>query len=175
MSGNSNENLSSEANIEPAADQSQSQSSITTTASIASSSPATSLQSLSLATSIDEKNEKLKIILDNPDNTYYSGQTIRGTITLNCKQKKKIRGELNKAPVSFGRFILLILCVHMSSIWVWLENDVFLCACQKENTNIKLSGIGSEIFASANNISNNKKMKCLFNVFCFFSPSLFVS
>lgn len=93
MSQNSNENLSSEANVEPTTDQSQSQSSITTTASIASSSPATSLQSLSLATSIDDKNEKLKIILDNPENTYYSGQTIRGSITLNCKQKKKIRGE----------------------------------------------------------------------------------
>lgn len=93
MSQNSNENLSSEANVESTADQSQSQSSIITTASIASSSPATSLQSLSLATSIDDKNEKLKIILDNPGNTYYSGQTIRGTITLNCKQKKKIRGE----------------------------------------------------------------------------------
>lgn len=93
MSQNSNENLSLEANVESTADQSQSQSSIITTASIASSSPATSLQSLSLATSIDDKNEKLKIILDNPGNTYYSGQTIRGTITLNCKQKKKIRGE----------------------------------------------------------------------------------
>lgn len=93
MSQNSNENLSSiDASGEPNTDQSQS--SITTTASIASSSPATSLQSLSLAASIDElKNEKLKIILDNPDHTYYSGQTIRGTITLNCKQKKKIRGK----------------------------------------------------------------------------------
>lgn len=92
MSQNSNENLSTEANIEPTTDQSQS--SVTTTASIASSSPATSLQSLSLATSItDDKNEKLKIILDNSQNTYYSGQTIRGTISLNCKQKKKIRGE----------------------------------------------------------------------------------
>lgn len=95
MSQNSNENLSSfDANGEPNTDQSQS--SITTTASIASSSPATSLQSLSLATSIDEKSEKLKIILDNPDNTYYSGQTIRGNITLNCKQKKKIRGKSKK-------------------------------------------------------------------------------
>lgn len=92
MSQNSNENLSSIDASEPNADLSQS--SITTTASIASSSPATSLQSLSLAASIDElKNEKLKIILDNPDHTYYSGQTIRGTITLNCKQKKKIRGK----------------------------------------------------------------------------------
>lgn len=99
MSGNSNENLSTEANVEATVDQSQSQSqsSITTTASIASSSPATSLQSLSLATSIDDKNEKLKIILDNPENIYYSGQTIRGTITLNCKQKKKIRGKFNEA------------------------------------------------------------------------------
>lgn len=90
MSNNSNENVSTEANTEPA---DQSQSSMTTTASIASSSPATSLQSLSIATSTDDKNEKLKIILDNPQNTYYSGQTIRGTISLNCKQKKKIRGE----------------------------------------------------------------------------------
>lgn len=101
MSQNSNENLSTEEvnvenvevvdNVEPSTDQSQSE--ITTTLSIASSSPATSLQSLSLATSIDDKNEKLKIILDNPQNTYYSGQTIRGTISLNCKQKKKIRGK----------------------------------------------------------------------------------
>lgn len=71
----------------------QSQSTITSNTSIASSSPATSLQSLSLATSIDEKGEKLKISLDNPDNTYFSGQTIHGTISLNCKQKKKIRGK----------------------------------------------------------------------------------
>lgn len=92
MSQNSSENLSTEANVETTADQSQS--SITTAPSIASSSPAASLQSLSLATSVDEKNEKLKIILDSPENnTYYSGQTIRGTISLNCKQKKKIRGE----------------------------------------------------------------------------------
>lgn len=109
MSQNSNENLSSiEANGEPSTDQSQS--SITTTASIASSSPATSLQSLSLATSIDEKNEKLKIILDNPDHTYYSGQTIRGTITLNCKQKKKIRGKL-KSIVDFSSSSFCFECV----------------------------------------------------------------
>lgn len=95
MSEHSNENSSAEANVELSADQTES--SITTTASIASSSPATSLQSLSLATSLgDDKNEKLKITLDNPLNTYYSGQTIRGTISLNCKQKKKIRGEFNK-------------------------------------------------------------------------------
>lgn len=87
MSLNSNEN-SIDVNVEP--DQSQSS---FTTASIASSSPATSLQSLSLATSSDDKNEKLKITLDSPDNTYYSGQAIRGTILLNCKQKKKVRGE----------------------------------------------------------------------------------
>lgn len=92
MSEHSNENLSAETNVEPTADQTES--SITTTASIASSSPATSLQSLSLATSMnDDKTEKLKITLDNPLNTYYSGQTIRGTISLNCKQKKKIRGK----------------------------------------------------------------------------------
>lgn len=92
MSQNSNENLSTiDLNGEPSTDQSHS-SFTTTTASIASSSPATSLQSLSLATSIGDKNEKFKIILDNPDHTYHSGQTIRGTISLNCKQKKKIRG-----------------------------------------------------------------------------------
>lgn len=105
MSQNSNENLSSfDANGEP-----NTESSITTTASIASSSPATSLQSLSLAASIDElKNEKLKIIFDNPDHTYYSGQTIRGTITLNCKQKKKIRGKLKWMEL----IVCFFLCVR---------------------------------------------------------------
>lgn len=92
MSRNSNDSSLIEPNIEPT---DQSQSTITSTASIASSSPATSLQSLSLATPGDDKNEKLKIILDNATNTYYSGQTIHGTISLNCKQKKKIRGEHN--------------------------------------------------------------------------------
>lgn len=43
---------------------------------------------------VEEQIEKLKITLDNPNNTYYSGQTIRGTISLNCAQKTKIRGEL---------------------------------------------------------------------------------
>lgn len=41
----------------------------------------------------EEKLDKLKIILDNPNHTYHSGQTIRGTITINCAQKTKIRGE----------------------------------------------------------------------------------
>lgn len=125
MSQNSNENLSSfDANAD------LSQSSITTTASIASSSPATSLQSLSLAASIDElKNEKLKIIFDNPDHTYYSGQTIRGTITLNCKQKKKIRGKSKRMDVIV---LLSFLCVracqfvqvkkNISTIFVWDSN-----------------------------------------------------
>lgn len=101
MSEHSNENSSAETNVEATIDQAdQTESSITTTASIASSSPATSLQSLSLATSVtDDKNEKLKITLDNPLNTYYSGQTIRGTISLNCKQKKKIRGKWNENKI----------------------------------------------------------------------------
>lgn len=43
--------------------------------------------------STEEKIEKLKIILDNTNYTYYSGQTIRGTISINCAQKIKIRGE----------------------------------------------------------------------------------
>lgn len=43
--------------------------------------------------STEEKIEKLKIILDNTNHTYYSGQTIRGTISINCAQKIKIRGE----------------------------------------------------------------------------------
>lgn len=82
--------VATEPAMEPA---DQSQSTITSTASIASSSPATSLQSLSLAASVDDKGEKFRITLDNPTNTYYSGQTIHGTISLNCKQKKKIRGK----------------------------------------------------------------------------------
>lgn len=122
MSQNSNENLSSfDANAD------LSQSSITTTASIASSSPATSLQSLSLAASIDElKNEKLKIIFDNPDHTYYSGQTIRGTITLNCKQKKKIRGK-SKWMESIVCFLCVRACQfvqvkkNISTIFVWVS------------------------------------------------------
>lgn len=41
----------------------------------------------------EEKLEKIKIILDNPQNTYTSGQTVRGTITLNCAQRTQIRGK----------------------------------------------------------------------------------
>ncbi|XP_031621706.1 arrestin domain-containing protein 17-like [Contarinia nasturtii] len=93
MSEHSNENSSAEVNVESITDQSQSS---TTTASIASSSPASSLQSLSIAAqSIDDHystNQKFKISFDNPERTYYSGDTIRGTLTLTNKQKKKIRG-----------------------------------------------------------------------------------
>lgn len=59
-----------------------------------SSSPSESMQSLPVSIASDaEKNEKFKITLDSPNNTYYSGQTIRGTIELTNKQAKKIRGE----------------------------------------------------------------------------------
>lgn len=95
----------------------QSQSTITSTASIASSSPATSLQSLSLAASVDDKGEKFRITLDNPTNTYYSGQTIHGTISLNCKQKKKIRGKHKFTCVRFKWIVCLRDCVTL-----------FLCA-----------------------------------------------
>lgn len=44
----------------------------------------------------DDKIEKIKIVLDNPQNTYCSGQTIRGTITLNCSQKTQIRGKYKR-------------------------------------------------------------------------------
>lgn len=45
------------------------------------------------SSSSEEKIEKFKITLDNPQHTYCSGQTIRGTISLNCTQKTQIRGE----------------------------------------------------------------------------------
>lgn len=45
------------------------------------------------APTTEDKIEKLKIILDNPKNTYFSGQTIRGTVSINCGQRTKIRGE----------------------------------------------------------------------------------
>lgn len=58
------------------------------------SSPSESMQSLPVSIASDaEKNENFKITLDSPNNTYYSGQTIRGTIELTNKQAKKIRGE----------------------------------------------------------------------------------
>lgn len=43
--------------------------------------------------STEGKIDKIKIILDNPQNTYCSGQTIRGTISLNCAQRTQIRGK----------------------------------------------------------------------------------
>lgn len=49
----------------------------------------------------EEKIEKVKIILDNPQHTYSSGQTIRGTISLNCTQKTQIRGKYNKLQAKF--------------------------------------------------------------------------
>lgn len=59
-----------------------------------SSSPCESMQSLAVSIASDaEKNENFKITLDGPNNTYYSGQTIRGTIEVTNKQAKKIRGE----------------------------------------------------------------------------------
>lgn len=65
------------------------------------SSPSESMQSLSVSITSDapEKNEKFKITLDSPNNTYYSGQTIRGTIELTNKQAKKIRGESSDVRV----------------------------------------------------------------------------
>lgn len=59
-----------------------------------SSSPTASLQSLTPSINEQQKSEKFKIILDSSTNTYYSGQTIRGTISLCSKQPKKIRGKL---------------------------------------------------------------------------------
>lgn len=38
----------------------------------------------------EQKTDRLKIVLDNPDNTYYSGQTIQGTVFLNYSE---IRGK----------------------------------------------------------------------------------
>ncbi|XP_055313585.1 arrestin domain-containing protein 17-like [Sitodiplosis mosellana] len=46
-------------------------------------------QSKSSSSPVDEKIAKLKIVLDNPNNTYYSGQTIHGTVYLNYSE---IRG-----------------------------------------------------------------------------------
>lgn len=101
MSEDSSENSSADQTAEQAVDQS----SMTTTPSITSISPATSLQSLSLSVSTDDKKEKLKISLDNSTNTYYSGEHIRGTISLCCKQRKKIR----------GKFCLFeLLCIHFT-------------------------------------------------------------
>lgn len=42
---------------------------------------------------IEGKIEKIKINLDNPQNTYCAGQTIRGSISLNCAQRTQIRGK----------------------------------------------------------------------------------
>lgn len=45
------------------------------------------------SSSSEEKMEKIKVTLDSVENTYCSGQTIRGTISLNCTQKTQVRGE----------------------------------------------------------------------------------
>lgn len=90
MSQNSSECSLPEQTAEQAADRSQS--SVPTDSSIASS-PSSSLQSLSLTTSVDEKNTKFKITLDSPNHEYYSGSVIRGTVSLLCKHRKKIRGK----------------------------------------------------------------------------------
>lgn len=59
------------------------------------SSPTDSLESLPVSIAAEEmKNDKFKITLDSPNNTYYSGQTVRGTISLINKQVKKIRGKI---------------------------------------------------------------------------------
>lgn len=110
----------------------QSQSTITSTASIASSSPATSLQSLSLASSADGKGDKFRITLDNPTNTYYSGQTIHGTISLNCKQKKKIRGKHINSHLSVSNelcvcvFVWLYFCEFRSVFYLCLVFCLFM-------------------------------------------------
>lgn len=39
------------------------------------------------------ENEKCKIEFDSITNTYHSGQTINGKISLICLKKKKIRGK----------------------------------------------------------------------------------
>lgn len=56
------------------------------------SSLSSSLQSLPIDNG-QVKNEKFKIALDSPGNTYYSGQTIRGSVTINCSKPKRIRGK----------------------------------------------------------------------------------
>lgn len=67
----------------------------TTTTTTSTSTPSEPLQS----PPSEEKIEKIKISLDNPQHTYSSGQTIRGTISLNCTQKTQIRGKYNKPHI----------------------------------------------------------------------------
>lgn len=68
---------------------------VTTTTTITTTTNSTSSEPLQSPPN-EEKIEKIKIILDNPQHTYSSGQTIRGTISLNCTQKTQIRGKYNK-------------------------------------------------------------------------------
>lgn len=51
--------------------------------------------------SSDEKIEKIRIVLDNPQNTYCSGQTVNGKIYLNCTRGTQIRGKLQMRFVVF--------------------------------------------------------------------------
>lgn len=136
-----NENLSGEGNVEQSTTD-QSQSSITTTASLASS-LASSLQSLSIASSFDDKNAKLKITLDNSENTYYSGQTIRGTISLNCKQKKKIRGESSRKNLFV--FHLQANLLHI----VLMQRQHFMTSSQEKKIQITSLFPKGKLFASA--------------------------
>lgn len=158
-----NENLSGDGNVEHSTTD-QSQSSITTTASLASS-LASSLQSLSIASSIDDKNAKLKITLDNPENTYYSGQTIRGTISLNCKQKKKIRGESSRKNLFV--FHLQASLLHI----VLMQRQNFITSLQKKKIQIMSFYRKWKPFASA----IYQRWRYLQYFICFFNPDIVVS
>lgn len=94
MSQSSSEITTVTPSVEPVATTITTATSTTTTA--ASSSTSTLSEPLHQSPPSEEKIEKIKIILDNPQHTYSSGQTIRGTISLNCTQKTQIRGKYNK-------------------------------------------------------------------------------
>lgn len=57
------------------------------------------------------ENSQCKIVLDKPTNTYYSGQSIFGTITLLKYNGKKIR----------GKFLELVFCCGLKIAFYWFN------------------------------------------------------
>lgn len=93
-----------------------------------------------------------QILLDNPWNTYYSGQTINGQVKLHLNSPKKIRGKMNsflniqitKASAFISTYLSIYLYICNVCIFVFVE---FYSKVRKKLNLKKRSNIQIEIMS----------------------------
>lgn len=57
--------------------------------------------------------ENCQIQLDNPYNTYYTGQTLNGQVKLNLQKEKKVRGKLVNFHSFRTAYINVMICMNI--------------------------------------------------------------